>query len=109
MAKASEPEACGLSAALAVIGGKWKATILWELHRRPTRFGALRRRLPGISEKVLAEQLRELEAEGVVRREAFEELPPRVVYSLTAAGESLNQAVHALAEWGSRHRALAAE
>ncbi|WP_213286011.1 helix-turn-helix domain-containing protein [Bradyrhizobium sp. sGM-13] len=95
--------ACGLNDALGVIGGKWKSTILWELHLRPVRFGALRRRVPGISEKVLFEQLRQLEADGVVRRDAFDEVPLRVEYSLTPAGALLNDAVHALAEWGTKH------
>lgn len=103
MAKVVQSGTCGLSSALAVIAGKWKATIVWELHARPLRFGALRRALPGISEKILFEQLRELEAEGVVHREAFAEVPPRVEYSLTPAGSALNTAVHALAEWGTRH------
>lgn len=94
---------CGLAEALDVIGGKWKSTILWELHSGRARFGELRRRLSGISEKVLFEQLRQLEADGVVRRDAFDEVPLRVEYSLTPAGASLNAAVHALAEWGSRH------
>lgn len=94
---------CGLNEAMAVIGGKWKSTILWELHLKPARFGALRRRILGISEKVLFEQLRQLEADGVVRRDAFDEVPQRVEYSLTLAGSSLNDAVHALAEWGKRH------
>lgn len=95
--------ACGLDDALGVIAGKWKSTIIWELHFRPVRFGALRRRLPGISEKVLFEQLRQLEADEVVRRDAFDEVPLRVEYSLTPAGALLNGAVHALAEWGTKH------
>ncbi|WP_437807394.1 winged helix-turn-helix transcriptional regulator [Sorangium sp. So ce1078] len=105
MAKREQSDTCGLGAALDVIGGKWKATILWRLHARPLRFGELRRRVPGISEKILSEQLKEMEADGVVLREAFDEVPPRVAYSLTPAGASLNEAVHALAEWGTRHAA----
>ncbi|WID98906.1 helix-turn-helix domain-containing protein [Bosea vestrisii] len=97
------PETCGLGLALSVIGGRWKSVILWELHERPLRFGALRRRLPGISEKVLYEQLREMERDGVVRREVFEEAVLRVEYSLTSAGAALNDAAHVLAEWGLAH------
>ena len=67
------------------------------------RFGELRRRLPGISEKVLYEQLREMERDGVVRREAFEEAVLRVEYSLTPAGTALNDAAHVLAKWGLSH------
>lgn len=98
-----QPLSCGLGPALKVIGGRWKASIIWELHAQPARFGALRRRVPGISEKILFEQLRELEAYGVVHREVFDELPARVEYSLTPAGALLNDAVHALSEWGTRY------
>ncbi len=101
--KTKQAGACGLNDALGVIAGKWKSTILWELHLRPVRFGALRRRVPGISEKVLFEQLRQMEADGVVRRDAFDEVPLRVEYSLTPAGALLNGAVHALAAWGTEH------
>jgi DNA-binding HxlR family transcriptional regulator len=94
---------CGFSRALTVIKGKWKSTIVWELHEHPIRFGELRRRLAGISEKMLYEQLRELEADGVVHREDHAESPPRVEYSLTEAGQALNEAAHRLAEWGERH------
>jgi DNA-binding HxlR family transcriptional regulator len=98
------PQTCGLADALAVIAGKWKPAIIWELHLAAQRFGALRRRLPGISEKVLFEQLRELEADGVLLRSIYEQ--GRVVcveYQLTDAGAQLNAAVHALGEWGLAH------
>jgi DNA-binding HxlR family transcriptional regulator len=97
------PDECGLGQALSVIGGRWKSAILWELHARPLRFGELRRRLPGISEKVLYEQLREMECDGVVRRQAFDEAVLRVEYSLTPAGTALNDAAHMLAQWGLAH------
>lgn len=96
---AADPE-CGLSIALALIAGKWKASIVWELHERPIRFGELKRRMCGISEKVLYEQLRELEADGIVHREVFDELPARVEYSLTTDGATFNDVLHALGEWG---------
>ncbi|MGP3974224.1 winged helix-turn-helix transcriptional regulator [Streptomyces sp. 8N114] len=95
--------ACGLGTALAVISGKWKATILWEVHSRPVRFGELRRRIPGISEKILFEQLRAMEADGLIRRDVFDEVPSRVEYAVTQSGASLNAAVHTLAEWGLDH------
>ncbi|MCL8013508.1 helix-turn-helix domain-containing protein [Streptomyces sp. AS02] len=91
---------CGTDAAMDVIGGKWKVLILWELIERPRRFGELRRELPGVTEKVLAAQLRELEADGIVHREAYDEVPPRVEYSLTPRGTSLNDALAPLAAWG---------
>ncbi|AKJ31905.1 winged helix-turn-helix transcriptional regulator [Caldimonas brevitalea] len=93
---------CGLGRALAVIKGKWKPSLIWELHQRPIRFGELKRRLPGITEKVLFEQLRQLEVDGIVHREVYDELPARVEYSLTTFGAGLNAAVHELAEWGKR-------
>lgn len=98
------PRDCGLGEALDIIAAKWKPAIIWQLHFHPTRFGALRRTLPGISERVLAKQLRELEADGVVERTVFSEAVRRVVYSLTPSGQELNAAVHGLAEWGLRHR-----
>jgi DNA-binding HxlR family transcriptional regulator len=76
---------CGLDAAMDVIGGKWKALILWALHAEELRFGELRRAVAGISEKMLIQQLRELESRGIVHREVFREVPPKVVYSLTPA------------------------
>lgn len=91
---------CGTDAAMDVIGGKWKVLILWELSERPHRFGELRRELPGVTEKVLAAQLREMEADGIVHREAYDEVPPRVEYSLTPAGASLNDALGPLGAWG---------
>lgn len=94
---------CGLDAAIDVIGGKWKALILWELHEGARRFGALRRGVEGISEKMLIQQLRELEADGLVHREAYHEIPPRVEYSLTELGSSLNAALLPLCDWGERH------
>lgn len=94
---------CGLDATIAVIGGKWKALILWELREGVRRFGALRRSVEGISEKMLIQQLRELEADGLVHREAYPEIPPRVEYSLTELGVSLNEALLPLCHWGERY------
>ncbi|MCP3143591.1 winged helix-turn-helix transcriptional regulator [Pyxidicoccus xibeiensis] len=107
MARKQYAPDCGLHAALTVIGGKWKPAILCELHLRPARFGELKRRVLGISEKVLFEQLRELEADGVVGRAVFDVVPPKVEYSLTPTGAALSHAVHALVEWGRNHASLA--
>ncbi|MFJ2740553.1 winged helix-turn-helix transcriptional regulator [Streptomyces sp. NPDC087440] len=97
------PYQCGLDAAVDVIDGKWKVLILWALHERPRRFGATRRELPGISEKVLAQQLRELEADLVVHREVYEDAAvPRVEYSLTELGRELHDALAPLGAWGRR-------
>lgn len=94
---------CGLDAAVAVMGGKWKGLILFMLADGPLRFGQLRRAVAGISERMLILQLRELETAGLVHRESFHEVPPRVEYSLTDFGRSLNAALAPLGEWGEDH------
>nr|CEL21838.1 Transcriptional regulator, HxlR family [Kibdelosporangium sp. MJ126-NF4] len=86
-----------------VIGGKWKVLILWELGHQPRRFGELRRLLPGVTEKVLAAHLRELERDDVVHRQAFDEVPPHVEYSLTTRGSTLNRALAPLGLWGQEN------
>jgi DNA-binding HxlR family transcriptional regulator len=96
---------CGLDAAIDVVGGKWKALILWALSEQPRRFGELRRDLDGVTERVLTQQLRELERDGIVHREVFREVPPKVVYSLTEAGVSLDRALTHLGHWGEEHMA----
>jgi DNA-binding HxlR family transcriptional regulator len=94
---------CGIDAAMDVIGGRWKSSVLWALDGREFRFGELRRSLPGITEKVLASTLRELEADGIVHREVYDEVPPRVEYRLTPLGVSLNEALRPLGAWGTEH------
>ncbi|MEU3622227.1 transcriptional regulator [Amycolatopsis coloradensis] len=94
---------CGLDAAIAVMGGKWKGLILFALQDGALRFGELRRAVPGISERVLILQLRGMEATGLLRREVYHQVPPKVEYSLTAFGDSLNTAMAALGEWGEEH------
>ncbi|MCX4390949.1 helix-turn-helix transcriptional regulator [Micromonospora peucetia] len=96
---------CGLDAAIDVVGGKWKALILWELDQGPRRFAEVRRGISGISEKMLIQQLREMEAYGLVHREVYRQVPPKVEYSLTDFGRSLNEALMPLGEWGERNMA----
>ena len=98
---------CPIEVTLDVIGGKWKCLILWHLRGRPYRPGELRRLIPNISEKMLTQQLRELEADGVVRREAFGEVPPRVEYSLSEHGRTLNGVLETLCGWGEVHAGFA--
>lgn len=103
MAKAPRcgPYICGIDAALDVVSGKWKGLVLWELHAHGVRrFAELRRALPGVSEKVLTQQLREMEADGLVHREVYAEVPPKVEYTLTETGASLNEALRPLGAWG---------
>ncbi|WP_067695131.1 winged helix-turn-helix transcriptional regulator [Nocardia jejuensis] len=93
-----------MSVAVDVVGGKWKLHLMWVLSEGPQRFGRIRRMLDGVSEKVLAENLRQLEAHGVVHREIYPEIPPRVEYSLTLLGEELALALRPLEAWGDRHK-----
>ncbi|RSS68671.1 helix-turn-helix domain-containing protein [Streptomyces sp. WAC06614] len=95
---------CGLDAAMEVMGGKWKVVVLWMLESGPRRFGELRRSIDGITEKVLAAHLREMEADGIVHREVYDEVPPRVEYSLTPIGVELNDALAPLSAWGAKYR-----
>lgn len=90
---------CSMTRTMGVLGGKWKPILIAHLGERSVRFGQLAQRVPLISRKVLAEQLKELEADGVVRREAFAELPPRVEYSLTAHGLALLPILGQLRAW----------
>ncbi len=94
---------CGLEAALEVIGGKWKVLILWHLNPERRRFGELKRLVQGISEKMLIQQLRQMEMDGILHRQAFPEIPPRVEYSLTDFGVTLKEALTPLCQWGTRH------
>lgn len=95
---------CGMSLAIDVIGGKWKMHLMWVLGDGPKRFGQIRRQLDGVSEKVLTENLRHLESHGIVHRELYPEIPPRVEYSLTPLGAELGQALTHLEVWGDKHR-----
>ncbi|ASR34432.1 HxlR family transcriptional regulator [Prauserella marina] len=103
MRRKARPYACGIDAAIDVIGGKWKVLILWALHDGAKRFGELRRLVLGVTEKMLIQQLRELETDGIVHREVYHQVPPRVEYSLTELGISLNDALEPLGNWGARH------
>lgn len=86
------------------MGGKWKPLILWWLHRNGTqRFGVLRKLMPGITEKMLSQQLREMEGDGIVERKVYATIPPKVEYSLTDYGRSLKRALNALGDWGKQH------
>ena len=97
------PFSCGLEAALVVISGKWKPLILFHLVSGKRRFGELRRLVAGVSEKMLIQQLRELQADGIIERLDFKEIPPKVEYSLTPLGGTLAKALQPLCDWGSAH------
>ncbi|MBX3227465.1 MAG: helix-turn-helix transcriptional regulator [Labilithrix sp.] len=89
--------------ALKVIGGRWKAYILYFLFEGPKRLSELHRLCPGASQKVLVQALREMEAHGIVKRKVFAEVPPRVEYSVTKLGLTLRPIIAALCAWGRRH------
>lgn len=94
---------CGLEASLAVLSGKWKPLILFHLAHEVHRYGALRRAIGKVSDKVLIQQLKELQQDGVVARTDYGEIPPKVEYALTSFGDSLARALAPLCQWGERH------
>ena len=97
----SGPYICGIDAALDVVSGKWKGLVLWELSAHGVRrFAELRRALPGVSEKMLTQHLRQMEEDGLITRTVYAEVPPRVEYSLTESGTALNEALRPLGDWG---------
>ena len=83
-----------------IIGGKWKSVILWYLRERPLRFGELHKLIPKCSLKIFNSDLKDLEKDGIVKREVFAEVPPKVEYSLTEYGKSLLPVIITLREWG---------
>ena len=94
---------CGLDATLRVIAGKWKPLIIYFLIQGPNRYGELKRAVRGVSDKMLIQQLKELEADGIVTRNDYREVPPRVDYTLTPLGHSLAEALKPLCNWGSEN------
>ncbi len=91
---------CPVEATLTLIGGKWKGVVLWHLLQGTLRFNEIRRRLPNVTQRMLTNQLRELEANGFVIRTVYPEVPPKVEYSLSARGRSLEPVILALKAWG---------
>lgn len=96
-------DGCPLTAALAAIGGKWKLIIVYWLAKSPRHFAALRQLIPGISSKVLTQQLRELKSDGIVDRKPMGPIPAPVVYSLTDYGSSVLPLVENMRLWGRHH------
>lgn len=91
---------CPVSSTLKIIGGKWKPLILYFISVDVDRFGQLQRMMPGCSKRMMTTHLRELENDGIIHREVFAEVPPRVIYTLTAKGESLRPLFRELSKWG---------
>jgi DNA-binding HxlR family transcriptional regulator len=94
---------CAVEATTDIIGGKWKAVILYYLFKGPKRFNELRRLLPEVTQRMLTRQLRELEQDGIVHREIYKEVPPRVEYSLTEFGTSLGPILVQMLDWGEQY------
>src|SRR4028119_2312259 len=103
-AKAADTErpTCPVERTLEVIGGRWKVLILRELFSGVKRFGQLHRALHGITQKMLTQQLREMEEDGIVHREVYLQVPPKVEYSLTPLGESLKPILDSMHQWGTK-------
>ena len=95
---------CGLNATLRIISGKWKPLVLFFLRDGPKRYGELKRLVQGVSDKVLIQQLKDLEADRVIARTDYQEVPPRVDYALTPLGRSLADAIVPLCTWGTENR-----
>ena len=94
---------CPVQGTINVLSGKWKVLIVWHLGFMPRRFAEMRKLLPGVSEKVLTAQLRQLEKDGVIRRNIKPSIPPQVSYSLTKAGDELIPMMTELCHWGTRN------
>ncbi|KAA3616748.1 MAG: HxlR family transcriptional regulator [Calditrichaeota bacterium] len=89
---------------LYVIGGKWKILILWNLKERTLRFSELKKLMPGITQKMLTSQLRELESDKIVHREVYAQIPPKVEYSLTQYARGLIPLLGKMCKWGKNHQ-----
>jgi DNA-binding HxlR family transcriptional regulator len=95
---------CPVTTAIEVIGGKWKVIILYQLRGKTVRFGELKKRIPKITQKMLTQQLRELERDKLVKRVVYAEVPPRVEYSPTSLADKLNPVLDSLCDWGKNFR-----
>jgi DNA-binding HxlR family transcriptional regulator len=94
---------CSIIGSISIISGKWKPVIIWMLLSSPKRFGELHKAIEGIALKVLSRHLKELEADGIINRKVYAEVPPKVEYRLTEKGMSLNDVMQLLAEWGKKN------
>jgi DNA-binding HxlR family transcriptional regulator len=94
---------CPVAGTLGIIGGRWKPIIIWVLMNDSRRFGQLHAIIGDISRKILTEQLKELEAQGLITRTEYKETPPRVVYELSAKGATLKPIIKAMNDWGTEN------
>ena len=100
MLKREELPECDVATTVQIIGNKWKLLIIRNLLMRPWRFNELRKSLEGVSQKVLTDNLRQMESDGIISRTVYPEVPPRVEYALTELGESLRPILDAMEVWG---------
>lgn len=94
---------CPLEATIDLIGGKWKSLIIWHLSNKVLRFGQLQQIMPKVTQKMLTQQLRDLERDGLVKRVVYAEVPPKVEYGLTETGRSLLPLLYAMCDWGREY------
>ena len=94
---------CPIDFTMSLIGDKWSMWILWSLQDGPLRFGELKRIIPGITEKMLTQQLKKFEENKIILRKVYPEVPPKVEYRLTRHGESLRPIITAVKQWGETH------
>lgn len=99
-----EMPACPVATTVSLIGSKWKLLIMRNLLARPWRFNELKRDLDGISQKVLTDSLRSMEADGIITRTVYPEVPPRVEYSLSELGESMRPIIKSMELWGLEYK-----
>ena len=95
---------CGMAYSLSILGGRWKPAILWRLSVQTMRYSDLKNSIANISERMLIAQLRELEADGIVKRTVYPVVPPRVEYELTELGQTMKPMLQAMSDWGNLHR-----
>ncbi|MBR0466808.1 MAG: helix-turn-helix transcriptional regulator [Clostridia bacterium] len=100
---------CPVATTVALVGTKWKLLILRNLQNRPWRFNELQKNLEGISQKVLTESLRQMEADGIITRTVFPEVPPHVEYALSEIGESMRPVLDSMSEWGNKYKKIIKE
>ena len=107
MIKKEEMPACPVATTVQLIGSKWKLLIMRNLLQRPWRFNELQRDLAGISQKVLTDSLRSMEADGIIIRTVYPEVPPRVEYALSPLGESMRPIIKSMESWGLAYQRMA--
>jgi DNA-binding HxlR family transcriptional regulator len=99
------PHSCPVTHCLNKIGGKWKVLVLYAIHKKHNRFSSMERAITGISKQMLINQLRELEADKIIKRIIYAEIPPRVEYEITAYGQTLMPVINTLQDWGIKDMA----